>query len=655
MTARLQVRRGALGASLLWVASAGSALAQPPAAPPAGQAVAPPSLTTPSAAAPALTAQDLEAFLDGMVPLQLRQNDIAGAVISVVKDGQVLFTKGYGFSDVKRRTPVTTDATLFRIGSVSKTFTWTAVMQLVEQGKIDLDRDINAYLDFTIPAPFGKPVTMKNVLTHTAGFEDAIKDLFVPGDVRPVGEYLKTHVPRQIYPPGTTPSYSNYGATLAGYIVERVSGVPFNEYIRANILQPLGMTRATFEQPLPADLQPFMSQGYARASQPPKKFETVQAWPAGSMAATADAMSHFMIAHLEDGQYGDARILKPETARLMHSRLFGVNDAVNGMAHGFYEESRNGHRIIGHGGDTQWFHSDMHLVLDEHLGFFISLNSAGKGADVRGAVWAGLLDRYYPYVPPAVAALPNALADARSVAGAYRSSRRVESNVFAVVGGLSQEKVSVNEDSTISSSHNDPAGNPKRYREVAPLVFREVNGQSLLAFSKDADGRLVMGADYPFEVGQQTPLWKHAYLAIGMACLAIGVFVAALVGWPITGMLRKHYGAAPTLSAEYRRLRWIVRGTAFAGLLFLVLLGTLFASVTSDIAALSSARNGYFHLLQAIGILGALGLPAAVMYSLRSWRTEGSLWAWTKVWNTLLLVAFVAYTGFLLNWHLLNW
>lgn len=601
-----------------------------------------------------LTAPDVEAFLDGIIPIQQRRFDVAGTVVSVVKDGKVLFTKGYGYSDVARHAPVTTDATLFRIGSISKTFTWTAVMQLVEQGKIDLDRDINSYLDFKVPAAFGKPVTMHHLLTHTAGFEENIKDMFVAGALGSIGDYLKTHVPRQIFPPGTTPSYSNYGATLAGYVVERVSGVPFNEYIHTNIFQPLGMTRATFAQPLPDDLKPFMSQGYRLASQPPKSFEMIQVWPAGSVAATADAMSRFMIAQLAEGQYGDVHILKPETARLMHSRLFGVSPAANGMAHGFYETTRNGHRTIAHGGDSQWFHSDMQLMLDEHLGFFISSNSAGNGGDLRAAVWTGFLDRYYPYTPPVVALLPNALDDARSVAGAYQTSRRVETNMVSVVNMLSEDMLTVNADSTISnSSLKDLAGNSKHFREIAPLVFREVDGQAILAFTKDEQGKLVMSGDYPFMIGHQTPTLKNGRLNIGLLCFAFAVFLLTLLSWPIMAMVRKHYGSAPSLSAGYRRLRSAIRVTSLASLVFVVLIATFLSAIQSDIASFSSTRAGYFHLLQAIGLFSLLGLPVAVIYSVSSWRDQ-SLWVWTKAWNALTALAFFAYTGFLLNWHLFS-
>ena len=240
------------------------------------------------------------------------RDDIAGATISVVKDGKLLFAKGYGYSDYEKKKPVSAEETLFRPGSVSKLFTWTAVMQLVEQGKLDLDRNVNDYLDFKIPDAFGQPITLKNLLAHTPGFEEQIKDLFTVGSESPnLGAYLKTHIPARIYPPGTVPAYSNYGAALAGYIVERVSGRPFNEYVEENIFKPLGMIHSTFRQPLPPTLAPSMSNGYQLASDGPKPFEVVVPFPAGSMSSSAADMARFMLAHLQDGKLGDARDTAP--------------------------------------------------------------------------------------------------------------------------------------------------------------------------------------------------------------------------------------------------------------------------------------------------------------------------------------------------------
>ncbi|HEY6330676.1 MAG TPA: serine hydrolase domain-containing protein, partial [Blastocatellia bacterium] len=398
-----------------------------------------------------ITAADVEAFIDGVLPLQLEQDDIAGATVSVIKDGKVLFAKGYGYADVKDKKPVSAEDTLFRCGSISKLFTWTSVMQLEEQGKLDLDRDINDYLDFKIPYTFQKPITLRNLMTHTPGFEEAIKDLisFSPSQIG-LEEYLKEHLPPEIFQPGTVPAYSNYGAALAGYIVQRVSGVPLNDYIKHNIFEPLGMTHSSFDQPLPPQLAPLMSNGYKLGSGDAKQFETVLAWPAGSLSSSATDIARFIIAQLQDGRYGDTTILKPETAELMHTRQFGLAPDLNGMACGFYEESRNGHRIIGHGGDTIWFHSDLHLVLDSGLGFFVSYNSPGRAeASPREELWYAFLDRYFPYTPPNQPVLASAKEDASKVAGAYIASRRGEKNFTKTLSLLDQFKVSPNDDGTI--------------------------------------------------------------------------------------------------------------------------------------------------------------------------------------------------------------
>jgi CubicO group peptidase (beta-lactamase class C family) len=604
-----------------------------------------------------LTKEDLEAFFDGFIPIQIQRDDIAGAVVAVVKDGNVLFAKGYGYSDVKNRKPVTVDATLFRPGSISKTFTWTALMQLYEQGKIDLDRDINDYLDFKIPAKFGKPITMKDLMTHTPGFEETLRDLFVEkaSDMSPLQQYIRTHEPKEIFPPGTTPAYSNYGATLAGYIVQRVSGMPFDDYIERNIFQPLGMQRSTFRQPLPDNLKQYMSSGYNKASDPPKDFEFVQAWPAGSLSTTAQDMTNYMMAHLNNGEYKGARILKPETAQLMHSRLFGLTPQLNGIAYGFYEESRNGHRIIGHGGDTQWFHSDMHLMPDDHVGFFISYNSAGKpGFSGRTALWQTFLDRYFPYTPPAMQPIASAAEDAKTLTGSYWLSRRSETNVAAVVSSVSQIELSTNSDGTISlDKAKDFAGNPKHFEEVAPMFFREVHGQSHLAFLKDYDGHRIIVSDLPIFVFQPVPALKNQNLNLSILIGAITVMALTLLFWPINAMLRWHYHSELELTQQYRKLRFWVRMVCIVDLVFLTAFGLWLSSVDENIALLGSRFDAKLHAMQVIGVIGVLGTLIAINYCVRSWAAEG-LWFWTRVWNTLVMLACVGYSFFLINWHVLN-
>jgi CubicO group peptidase (beta-lactamase class C family) len=190
-------------------------------------------------------------------------------------------------------------------------------------------------------------------------------------DLMPLGKWLAAYMPARVRPPGEMTSYSNYGTSLAGYIIEVVSGVPFEQYIEDNIFKPLGMAGSTFRQPLPEALAPNMSTGYSYKTGAFKeeKFELLNGMgPAGGLSACATDMARFAIAHLQNGAYGENRILKEETAQLMHSRLFGHDPRINGNAHGFWEFGYNDLHLIEHGGDTVWFHSQLALIPEKNMG-----------------------------------------------------------------------------------------------------------------------------------------------------------------------------------------------------------------------------------------------------------------------------------------------
>ena len=634
-----------------------SLLGQVPVLPTSPQREGEPRLSTDStpSGVHALAAADLEAFLDGIVPQQLERENIAGATISVVKDGKLLFARGYGYSDVANKKPVVADETLFRPGSISKLFTWTSVMQLQEQGKLDLDRDINDYLDFKIPDAFGQPITLKNILTHTAGFEEQVKDLFATGDVSPdLGQYVKTHIPTRIYPPGTVPAYSNYATALAGYIVERVSGRPFSDYVAENIFRPLGMARSTFVQPLPADFIPAMSNGYRRASDSePVSFEVVVPFPAGSLTTTSTDMAKFMLAHLQEGSLGDGRILRPETVRLMHSRLFALDPAANGMAHGFYEETRNGHRIVGHGGDTIAFHSDLHLIPDAGVGFFISYNSGGKGeVSPRSMIWEAFLDRYFPFNPTAEPTLESAKDDARAVSGNYMVSRRSDTSFLKVATILGGTDVAARDDGTIEiPSLTEPNGNPKRWREVAPMTFRDVNGQDLAIFKPDADGVMQLILPYPFMVFKRVGTWENSKILLPVVGVSLLIMLLLLLLTPIAWLVRRHYGRTLELTPLQRKLRigiWIV----FAlDLIFVAAFVGLITYAMSHIDILSDSGNKWFWLIQLVGVLGAIGTLLVLFNAVNAWF--GGRRIWGKLQTTLLALACVGFLWFVYVGNLL--
>lgn len=602
-----------------------------------------------------LTATDLEAYLDGMMPAQLEREDIAGAVITVVKDGQVLFMKGYGFSDEAKRTPVTPDNTLFRPGSISKLFTWTSVMQLVEQGKLDLDKDVNEYIDFKIPPAFGKPITLRNIMTHTAGFQETIHDLFVAdaAHLYPIDRYLKDRLPTRIFPPGVVPAYSNYATTLAGYIVQRVSGKPFDQYVQDNIYTPLNMKKTTFVQPLPAELQPLMSNGYQRASQDAKPYEFVEAYPAGSVATTGRDMCNFMIAHLQNGKFENTQILKPETAMQMHSRTYGPDDRLNAMALGFYEETRNGHRIIGHGGDTEFFHSDLHLILDQNVGFFVSYNSAGRGeVSPRTILFEGFLDRYYPYTPPAGEKIADAKADAQLVSGLYKNSRRFDDNFLSVLTFASETKVITNADGTISiEDSKGPNGVPKKFEEISPLLFREVHGQDHLAFKKDADGNLQFQMDFPVFIFQRVGAWQSKPLQMTFLIFGLGISLLTVILWPVAALVRKHYGKklefAPgeARSRRFVRLLCILNVLVFVGWLLVI-------SRFSSITGLNNLKP-LLVVVELLGLLAGVGSIVAILHAFRTLSIPGR-WIWTKLHELAIALACVSLLLFLYTWSMIN-
>lgn len=605
-----------------------------------------------------LTEADLSAFLDGLVPQQIEKADIAGAVVAVVKDGKVLFEKGYGYSDAEKKTPVSPQDTLFRPGSISKTFTWTAVMQQVEQGKLNLDADVNQYLDFKIPQAFGKPTTLRDIMTHRSGFEETLKDLFVSEqrDLMPIAQYLPSHLPAQIFAPGTIPAYSNYATTLAAYMVQRVSGQSFDDYVDSHFFKPLNMTRATFRQPLPESLKSYMSNGYTLGSGKPKSFEWVEVAPAGSLSASAESMAHWMIMHLQNGRYGDVQILKPETAIQMHARQAGWPASMNAMALGFYEQNLNGHRVISHGGDTQWFHSDLFLLLDANVGLFVSYNSAGRPehGDARGDLFLKFMDRYFPGAPANEPTLSTAKEDAQSVAGSYKVSRRFETNILAVTTMLGEAKVMADpKDNTIYiEAFKKENGQPRHFREIGPMLFRSVDGPEKIAFVKDSNGKRLAYIDYPFMVFQEvdSALDKQVfnYVVIGWGA---GVVLLTILFWPVAAILRKHYATPLALDESARRWRRWAKIACIIDIVYLI--GFIWMLNLLQKLQLGTRGSWKIHLLQAIGVLGGIGALLTIVTAIKSWA-DSQQWVWYKIWNTLLAIGCAAFFWFLVHWHLLN-
>ncbi|WP_260597778.1 serine hydrolase domain-containing protein [Sphingomonas endolithica] len=610
---------------------------------------------TPPTPAPAgtraLTAADVNAWLDGFMPYALHNGDIAGAVVTVVKDGQVIAARGYGYANVAKRQPVDPARTLFRPGSTSKLVTWTAVMQQVEAGKLDLDRDVNTYIDFKIPARNGKPVTLRQIMTHTGGFEEVLKNIifYDPKINMPLEAYLKTWTPTRIFDAGTTPDYSNWATALAAYIVQRVSGMPFDDYVEQRIFAPLNMRNSSFRQPLPKQLRGDSATGYERASLPAKGFEFVGPGPAGGLSSSGLDMARFMIAHLEQGR----GILKPETAAMMHdSPLDRVNPMslippLNRMELGFFETNINGRKVIAHLGDTNEFHTSLHLFMNEHVGFYVSFNSAGReGAAhvVRGQLFQDFADRYFPStVRDGRVDAKTAAEHARLMVGHWEVSRRSVSNFINILNLVGQVEVSVDDKGNlVVPSLRGANGAAQQWDEIAPFVWRDRNGHDRLA-AKVVDGKPVrwsFDTISPFMVYDRVPAARSAGWLLPALYASLAVLLLTLLYWPASWYVRRRYRApiaasGPSLKA-YRATR------IMAGLVLAVLAGwaTLITVLFGDISTMTASADLWLWSIQILGAIvfvGAVGIAAWNAWL--TWR-DGRRWT-RKVWSVLVLLATV--------------
>ena len=599
---------------------------------------------TPPAAA--LTASDLDAWLDGYMPYALRTGDIAGAVVVVVKDGQVLSERGYGFSDVATRAPVDPVTTLFRPGSVSKLFTWTAVMQQVEQGKIDLDADVNRYLDFAIPAREGKPITMRNLMQHTPGFEEDAKNEFTANPKAALSNeaWVKEWIPTRIFAAGTTPAYSNYGAALAGYIVQRVSGEPFDDYIDRHLFAPLDMTHSTFRQPLPANLVPLMSKGYQEASGEAKPFEIVGPSPAGSLASSGDDMAHFMIAHLQNGAYHGTQILTPATAHLMHDSPFSFMLPLNRMELGFFETNINGHEVIAHLGDTGYFHTSLHLFLNDSVGFYVSFNSLGKGGaagSLRTALFEAFADRYFPDGPPPPALdAKTSAAHVRSLAGNWSVSRRAESNFLNILDLFSQIKLGVGPKGDLVAPFPGLNGKPRHWIEYAPYVWRDADSHERFA-AKLVNGTPVgVSIDLvsPFMVWQRPPWTKNAAWLLPLFIAGLCALALTVIFWPIRALVRRHYHQPLALEPAPMRAYRLSRYAALAIIVGVLAWAGFTAALTANTTKPGSALDPLLWIVEIVSAIAFLGGLLLMLWNF--WVVWSGTRRWpAKTWSVVLAIS----------------
>jgi CubicO group peptidase (beta-lactamase class C family) len=616
----------------------------------------------------AFSAADLTAFVDETVQGQLTKLNIAGAVVTIVKDGAVVLTKGYGFADIAAGRRMTADGSLVRPGSISKLFTGIAVMQLVEQGKLDLDHDVNDYLDFHVPTPAGGvPVTLRRLLTHRAGFEEHIKGVVTRAPVPvPLGPWLARAQPKRIFPGGDVSAYSNYGVSLAGYIVERVAGVTFTDYMTNHILRPLGMTRSTFAQPLPGALAPLAARGYRQSDQPPLPFtETIQTIPAGALAATGADMGRFMLALLAGGTLDGARVLTAQSLAAMTGRQVVTRTGSMGLA--FFEtrlrsaddDTGERERYYGHDGGTVTFFSDLLLAPQHQLGVFTSYDGTG-GAGISADLARAVIRRYFPAsstapAPPQPPAAP--VEDLASLTGAYEPSRRAEST-FARLGSIeSQILIRRRADGTLTMQPALwPFGDGAPLLHVGPGLFVDPRGQGRrLAFERAPNGSRRLDIGVPAMEWQPVAWYVDARFVLATVPVGLAVAALTLVAWPfeilVRARRRRRSGAPPAEDRAMRSARVAIRLVAALQVGLLIAVVALYVAANADITMLGDDLDPVLVVMSIGAWLATLGSLLAIWIAWRFWRRRaGSLW--TRLHQTLLAASTLAMAWFFVAWHI---
>jgi CubicO group peptidase (beta-lactamase class C family) len=570
---------------------------------------------------------EFERWLDETMADQLERHRVPGAAVVVVSDGAVLLAKGYGYADLESRRPVVANETVFGIGSTGKLVTWTGVMQDVEEGRLELDRDVNDYLTdsaVAVPDTYPEPVTLEHLGTHSAGFEDVFAGMVTnePDGIRPMEEILADHRPARVRPPGQFVAYSNYGTALAGHVLAEQHDSTFTEYVDERIFTPLGMEDTTYAQPLPDELEPRRAIGYTYQNGEYTPHEPV-VWTlppeGGSLRTTATDVGRFMIAHLNEGTYGAERILDAETVREMHRRQFTKSEAVpelNGMAYGFIEMDRNGERVVGHWGDTPRFKSLLALYPERDTGLFVVYNSPG-GAPARFELLEAFTDRYYPRSDAPVAEPPVGAADrARALTGDYRSLTISESSWERVLGVMTRTyTVGATDEGYLTTSRL--GGEPQKWVERRPGVYEEVGGSDLLVFRFDESGRathLFRGAVGPATY-ERVPWYER--LAVLQAILGAGVvgFVSVLLLWLGAPVWRRLRDRSPPNDPE-RAARWLLGAVSLCWLVVLMIFLLAWINFDAEAASPSLALQSG-KVLRYVALAGTVGAVVATGFA---WR-----------------------------------
>lgn len=604
--------------------------ASAPIAPPASARAAEPAASRLAALAP---------YLDGLAAANLSDRYPPAMMVAVATPTETLI-RVYGYKDADKRLKAD-EGTLFRIASISKTFIWVSVMQLVDEGKIDLNADVNTYLKRVKVKPgFGKPVTMNDLMAHRAGFEDTFGDFVEAHGDKTFEESLIRHAPRRVAPPGERTSYSNWGSDLAAQIVADVSGVPYDEFVRTRILKPLGMNATALHDPESVAGKKRNDPALDAATAAPHKLDkgapkaiphdgVDPTYAAGAVAMTAGDAARWMQMFLNNGRIpgADAHILSTGAFARMRRRNFEDRPMAPDFAHGFMETEIAGAVTYGHGGTLTGFISDMRIAPTQNLGVFVVVNGAEPGR-VADQVARAVIERVAGADPYATANPPKAsdalVKSAKDLAGTWAGARHVYSKFEKLFSLGSDVTLAPMDDGSILAA---AGGQTKRWYPLDADDYSDLQ-RDVIHVYRDAAGKPVrLSSGMGTNTLTRATLLQSTQgfnLAATMATLfAMLVFVGA---WRRQGRMVETTGTGVALA-------W---GQAVTALLWYGFLGALIAATAAlaEASLTTLTANGYPPAaLRSVQIAAYVASAAFVLNAIAGY------WVWTRsgwsIWRKL--------------------
>lgn len=606
--------------------------------------------------------QEFEAFLDNFLNEEMSKSHTPGAAISVVKDGKLFFAKGYGYANVEEKIPVVADKTLFRVASLSKLFTATAAMHLYERGLLDLDADVNQYLtNFQLENPYPEPARVAQLITHTDGTTQKRIGLAArtEAEMEPLGDYLADHMPPIVWRSGELYSYSSHSTALLGYLVERISGLPFVQYIDKNILQPLSMGRSTFLQPPPPPLADDLAVGYQyqNGNLNPVPFLYLNIAPAAALSTTATDMAHFMSAHLLKGRYENSRILQEDTVGLMHEQHFTHHPKLPGTAYSFHERKENNIRAIGHLGSLRGYSSSLTLLPDQNIGIFTATNSF---SGLHGKILTQFFNRYFPVTKESAPLKPLALTDEQleRFTGTYRDLEYPRNTFAKLSAPFEHINIKKGDNGTllVSTPGLFFLGNAPKIRliPVGPLLFQRANDDAFTAFGEDRSGQIGFAFNPIWPVigaYGRVPWYETIWVQLGLLGFCVIVFLSACIIWPIRPLIRRLRGKRFQVERQLSRAWLLVGLISILNLVFLI--GFPLSLWLYGVWKLAYGVPTFviaFFCIPLLTTVLTLRLPilAALAWKNKYWSLK------RRLHYSLITLAALAFIPFLAYWNLLG-